>query len=425
MKFNKILLILVTILLLTGCRAVEEESTVSNQDEVPVEILSVTKGEISKDYKYSSKFLPEEKVIVTPKVQGEVEEVYFDIGEVVKKDDVLFKIDEKDVQKQLDDLVKQLESINLSIEMQKKALESAKGSGFQQQLLQLEQQYKLSEISYNDALVSFKDSSQLYDQGVLSKQQYDQVVSMYKKAEIAYEVAKKSYDLFVDEISVSNIELQDIQYKQLGVKKEQLVLAYNNVKETIENTNVKSPIDGIVSQRGVEKNQMLSAQVAPFTILNINNLLIEIGLSEQLITKVNTGDNVSVIVDSLGDVINGEIVAISPAGDERTMNYLTKIKVNNKNNKFKAGMFVNVIFETDKVTDQVVIPTQCIINYEDKNYVYVVRDQDFVNKVEVKIGINDGKLVEIKDGLSEGDKVIIQGQNLINEDTKIRIVDTE
>lgn len=425
MKLYKKLFILMTIFLLTGCGAAKQDVIESNQDEISVEIWDVTKGEVSKDYKYSSKFLPEEKVVVTPKVQGEVEEVYFDIGEVVKKDDILFKIDKEDIQKKSDDLQKQLESVNLSIEMQKKAIESAKGSGFKQQSLQLEQQYKLSEITYNNAQTSYEDASHLYDEGALSKQQYDQVDSGYKKAKLAYETAKESYDLFVNEISVTNIDLQEDQYKQLLVKKDQLILAYNNIKETIDDTNVKAPIDGVVSQRGVEKNQMLSAQVPPFTILNIDNLLIEIGLSDQLITKVNVGDTVSVLVDSLDEVISGEITAISPAGDDRTMNYLTKIKVNNENHKFKAGMFVNVIFEMDKVTDQVVIPIECIINYEDKNYVYVVSDEDSAKKIEVVVGINDGKLVAIKEGLSEGDKIIIQGQNLINKDTKIRIADTE
>lgn len=424
MKKKYIYMLVLVFVLLVGCGAKDNKDAAKIVEEkaISVKIQEVKTGYISKDYKYSSTFLPEEKVMVIPEVQGEVKEVYFDIGDEVKKDDVLFKISKEDINKQIENLDNQLKSVDLTIDLQKTALESSKGSQYNQQLNQVEQQYKMSEIAYNDAKTNLEDMTKLYEKGAITKQQYDQVNLGLNKAKISRDSAKKAYDLFINELSKESINVSENQYNQAVVKKEQLLLGYNTAKETLDDTEVKAPIDGLISQRNVEPNQFISGQSVPFIIVNMDNLIVEIGVSEKLVRKIEVADKVKIKIADEG-ILEGEITAISPAADERTMSYLTKIKVTNKDYKIKPGMFLDVIFETDKIKDALLIPIEAVINYEDENYVFVLNEENKAQKVLVTLGINNGKDIQILSGLKKEDKVIVEGQNFVEDDSKIKIVE--
>lgn len=358
-----------------------------------------------------------------PEVSGKVLKVYFDIGDTVKKGDILFKIDEEAIQDNIKDLEKQLEAVNLNIELQELGLTSAKDGQYRQQLLQLEQQVDMAQITYDSALKNYQDIKNLYENGSASAQQMNQVETAFKQAEVSLNSAKQSYELYQNSLSPASIESKEKQLEQIRIQKEQLLLGLDNLKDMLGKASVKSPMSGVIASRNIEENQMVSAQLVPFTVIQTKNLFIDVGVSEKVVGKIQVGDSVKVTLDDL-QTLMGEIYAIAPAADDRTHSYLTKIRLDNQEGKIKPGMFAEVSFTVENRQDILVAPINAVLSDTNGQYVYVAGPDQTAKKVTVQTGIDNGVQVEIVRGLSLGDALIVEGQNYVKENGLILQVES-
>ena len=203
----------------------------------------------------------------------------------------------------------------------------------------------MAEIQLQDAKKAYEDMKTLYEIGSASKQQLDQMKTAYETASIGYNSAKDAYDLFINSLSKESIERAESQLTQAAATKEGLEVQLANAYESLKDTAVKSPIDGIVSSRTIDPGEMVSGAVAPFTIIQMDTVSVEVNVSEQLINKIEKGQKVTVHVSSAFDKpFEGTIHAISPAADERTFTYPVKIEIPNKEGLLKPGMFAEVEF---------------------------------------------------------------------------------
>jgi multidrug efflux pump subunit AcrA (membrane-fusion protein) len=99
-----------------------------------------------------------------------------------------------------------------------------------------------------------------------------------------------------------------------------------------------------------------------------------------------------------------------------------QIDIENKDELLKPGMFAKVELLLNKNTDVIKLPSQCVLKEGEKNYVFVVNDEMVANKTYVEIGIVANNETEIVKGISENDKVVKVGQELISDKSKVKIV---
>ena len=153
----------------------------------------------------------------------------------------------------------------------------------------------------------------LYDIGSVSKRQLDQLESTYQTALLAYESAKDNYDLFMSNLSKESVQLAQSQLTQAVAAKESLEIQIANAKETLKDTAVKSPIDGVVSSRMIDAGEMVGGAIAPFTIIQMDKVFVDVNVSEQIINKIEKNQKVDVYVASASsNKFVGRIAAISP-----------------------------------------------------------------------------------------------------------------
>lgn len=426
MKMKRLIPAVLALGILTvGCSQTNKEAMneVEEEKTTPVRVEQVSKGQISNTFTYGGKINPKQQITVTSKIAGKVKEVNFDIGDVVKAGDVLFTLDEKDIQNTIRSLEAQLKSAEAAVNMSQVGLNSAKGSQQEQQKNQLEANLKMTEIQLQDAKKAYEDIKTLYEIGSASKQQLDQMETAYETASIGYNSAKDAYDLFINSLSKENIERAQNQLTQAAATKEGLEVQLANAHETLKDAAVKSPIDGIVSSRMIDSGEMVSGAIAPFTIIQMDTVSVDVNVSEQLINKIEKGQKVDVYISSAFDKpFEGIIRAVSPAADDRTFTYPVKIEISNKEGLLKPGMFAEVEFAADTVKDALIIPRESVLTEGDINYVYIV-EGDRAKKVELKLGLDNGKEVEIPEGLNEGAQLVIKGQNYLEDGGKVQIAE--
>ncbi|KXL54184.1 cobalt-zinc-cadmium resistance protein CzcB [Anaerotignum neopropionicum] len=351
---QKLIVLSLCTVLLAGCAngASEEETPVLRS----VEVAAVGIDSISNAFSYSGKAAAVKEISVVTTVAGKVMSYNFEVGDTVRENQVLFTVD----------------SSNLT-----------------DQLRSSEANYKASALSLENAEKIYNNNQVLLEQGIISKNEMDQI-------KLSYDSAKASMEAL--DISL------DVLKKQIG------------------DCTVTSPMSGVIVQRNVERGSFISQATPAYVIMDLSTIKVEVGVSEQAVNSIHVGDEVQVSMSAVSDTpLIGKVSTISPASGQAGT-YSVKVELNNKDGSIKAGMLADVSFTKEKAEAVVVLPRSAVLTKNDETYVYVV-EGDIAKKTLVTTGIDTGETIEITSDLPAGTLVVTRGQTYISDGEQVALQD--
>jgi RND family efflux transporter MFP subunit len=285
---------------------------------------------------------------------GKITALTHKVGDTVKKEEILARVDSGDISAQL---------------RQAEALEkSARYDADQYDALLDKEEYKLKSLKSSGASSSEKNAQ---------RQQIE-----------ASDAQKDSYK-FKLEAARANV-----QY----------------MADQLNKTILRSPINGIISKQDVEIGEIASQGLPIITVFNNSDYKIEAFVSQIDISKISLENVADITFDSpgTGNVYKAKVAAIDPAETDinSVSNYKITLKLDSFDEKIKSGLDANIKIYNKSKNNALVIPRGAVISENNKNYV-MVHENGKEEKKEVKTGLFgvSGK-VEIVSGLSEGDSVI-------------------
>lgn len=249
-----------------------------------------------------------------------------------------------------------------------------------------------------------------------------QIATSYNQAKVAYDDAQINHDRMATLYQEGAISQQQYEMAQTGlaVAKETLAAASDGMSNYV----ITSPISGYVTSVNISAGTVASQAVPAVTIANVDKLEISTNISEHLINKVALGDKVEVKVSSASDTpIIGTISTLSPAPATGSLTYPMKVTLDTVPAKVKPGMFAEVVITSEKTSNVLTVPSESILIKGGKTMVVTIEDGDKVNIKEVVVGVDNGKLAEIKSGIQAGEVIVIKGQNYIEDTSVINIID--
>ncbi len=360
-------LLLVTAVVFTGCSNFQKTDTsVEEETYTAVEIETLNTMELYIENIMTAKTYADKDVYVVPMMTGKVESINVSVGDRVNKDDVLFVLDEKDINKQVNQALA--------------AYESAK-AGFEVNAAQIE-----------NAKKSFERIEKLYEEGAVPETQYDQ--AKLAASDESLIAAKKGVD--------------------------QARISYENAASAADNAQVKAPISGVISNISIVEGEYATSSQPPMTIVDSDSITVELGVPGNMVNKIKKGDIVDIEINAANYEQKASIDSIGTSANPMTNLYNVNIILEN-NGLIKPGMFAKVSLNTDRIEKALAVKTEAVKERDGKKYVFVVAG-DFAAEKEVVTGLDTGSYIEIKQGLSEGDKVIVKGQDYVNDGSKIKIV---
>jgi RND family efflux transporter MFP subunit len=358
-------LVLVLTLVFVGCQ--EETPVVEVEKNItPVEVMLPKLASITNETHLVSKLIANETAIVTPKVMSaeEVLEVFYSVGDYVEQDAVIAVLDTEST----DD---QVENARLSY-------------------VTAQRNYNAVAESLATAKANLERTQKLFDEGVVSEQQLEN----------------------------AKLQASDGQLKTLASQLSQAKFAYENAQEGLENTTIVAPISGVISTLGLEKFNMATAQ-SSVVITNMDTFKVSLQVSEEVITKMTDSTTVEVSLESTDEPLASMIKTVNPVANQQTGLYGVELEVSEGSN-LKPGMFVNVRIQFEG-HETLIIPIDSVLNDEDGDYVYVIVEEKPV-KTYVKVGEDDGEIIEVLEGLKSDSQVVTRGQNYITEESDIKVV---
>ncbi|MCK4233069.1 efflux RND transporter periplasmic adaptor subunit [candidate division WOR-3 bacterium] len=232
--------------------------------------------------------------------------------------------------------------------------------------------------------------------------------------------AKKTAEVFPETMG----RITRIMVKEgSSVYKNSKIMAIRN--ETIgfeyEEGFIKSPFRGNISKVMVDIGSMVSPQEPVATVIDYSLVKVVFNVSEIDIGCVSNKNTVFVESDALPEeIFTAKISEISPVIDEMTRTVSIKATINNPERKLKPGMTTRVQIKLGESTDVLMIPKDAYL----KGFIFVVSDST-AERREVTVGIMGDKNIEILEGLEEGEKVVIIGQERLAGGEKVNPIERE
>ncbi len=286
---------------------------------------------------------------------------------------------------------------------------------------------KAAERNYNDAKKTYEDNKALYEANAISKAELDMSEKAFKEADsgmsglknakLAYETAvesrKNSQKTAEESIKVIDIQIADLEKK------------INDINE-----QCKASIDGIIAGVGVREGAYTSSMQPVYKVIDPDKLQIRAKINEYDIKSVAVGQKVKVTGDAIDrdTEISGAVKSISPVavtnmtsnGNETVVEVLISI---DGADGVKPGLNVTCEIATIDRRGVLLAPMEAITPDKDDNMMVFVIDEN-TNKIhqrQVKVGINSDMNVEILDGLSEGELIVLDPQPSYSDGMRVRI----
>ena len=214
-------------------------------------------------------------------------------------------------------------------------------------------------------------------------------------------------------VSQSNWDLVKMAY----------TISLDNYKNLLENTELVSPIDGVVTARNYDKGDMYNMGAPLFVVQDITPVKLKINASEKLFTSVKKGMPVDVKLDVYGDDnFKGTVSLVYPTIDAASRTFPVEVKIDNANQKVRPGMFARVTMAYG-VANHVVVPDMAVVKLSGSGdrFVYVVEGDKVVYK-KVELGRRFESEYEILSGLQSGDAVVVEGHNRLTNGATVEVI---
>lgn len=210
----------------------------------------------------------------------------------------------------------------------------------------------------------------------------------------------------------------EIQYLTAKNNKESLENSINALKEQIELSRIKSPINGNIEELSLKVGQMAAPGYPLLRVVNLSTLKVVADVSESFSAKINKGDEVIVFFPDIKHETKTNVSFASKYINPINRTFVVETYLTNDNVPYRANMIAVVKVNDYKNKSAIVVPVNVVQKMNDKNFVFVVKtekNKSIASKQDVILGISYNGLVEITSGLAENDKVISMGyQNLLD-----------
>ena len=449
---------------MSGCGQQAEPAMAEQSNEIRAETITPQVGDLALTTAFVGTVEPDELVSVYPKVSGTVLTTYFQVGDTVKKGDLLFEIDPTDIQLSVDVAQAQLMAAQAQ-------MDQALGSTWDLQMAQLESQVKQAQQSYSQARQSLRDYNdgneddmdELWDQledVKASREQTEQALESAQQelADIQASQGAGSDDWMKAQRKIANLNSQLTQlvstqsmlqanYNELdddessthsslrnAVRNAQIAYdsatqiyeltkdeahndaikvaqanlgsataSFNAQAQQLEYTKVYAPIDGVIEQCSVTEQGNASPASAAYTVSNKSTITVTFYVPNSAVESMRIGD--SVTVENGQRTYEGSLTEVGTMVDPQTGLFKVKAVVNCDDNSLLTGLSVKIDASTAKAQQAMLLPQE-VVYYEDgQAYVYTAEDGAAVQTF-IQVGISNEEMVEVVSGLSPDSLVI-------------------
>ncbi|HUW34986.1 MAG TPA: efflux RND transporter periplasmic adaptor subunit [Planctomycetota bacterium] len=379
MKKLIIFIVLVALVAAVGFqvyRKVSEKKTgrpMGRMTVVPVEVTPIEKVTVTDTRDFSGTLVAKSQFLLAPKVTGRLEKILVDIGDQVKRGQLVAELDDGEYTQQVEQARAEIEVVKASLEEAASSLEVAKRN--------------------------FDRAAALREKQIMSEADLDAADSLYKAS-----------------VSKQKVAVAQVSQKEAALKAAEVRLSY---------TRIHAAWDGgsdtrVIGERLVDQGAMLKANDPICSVLDVAELTALIFVSERDYSRLLAGQTVEVSADAYpGRTFPGTVSRIAPLIRETSREARVEVQMYNPDLVLKPGMFVNARIEFARHTDVPAVSMSTLVKRTGKQGVFIVKPGEHTASfVPVTLGIINGETAEVTEPELSG-QVVTLGQHLLEDGSAV------
>ena len=240
------------------------------------------------------------------------------------------------------------------------------------------------------------------------------------RAEAAYKLAKADYERDKAVYAKGAIPTAELDARQTGMQTAKADL--DNARLMYTRCTITAPMDGVIRRLDAKVGLYLGIGDPIGRILQIDKVKAVIGIPESDITAVRGLDDIKITIQALDDLsITGRRYFVSSSPETAARLYRLELEINNPGHTILPGMFLRANIIKQQRNNILSIPFYSIISRNDEQFVFVEKN-GIVKKRDVKTGIMEKWMIEITEGLSPGERVVVEGHRDVENLQKVNVV---
>jgi RND family efflux transporter MFP subunit len=264
-----------------------------------------------------------------------------------------------------------------------------------------------AQAELRDATLSFDRNKELLSRRVVAQQAYDSALARYEKAVAAVAAAEAA-----------------LRASAAALEGAAVLLEY---------TLIRAPFDAVVLTKDADVGDIVTplgaaanAKAAVVTIADMNSLEVEADVSESNLSKIRPGQPCEIQLDALPELrFRGQIHMVVPTADRSKATVMVKVRFIDKDSRILPEMSAKVAFlsRSAKLEEQkprTALHQTALVNRKDRKIVFLVNG-DSVIEIPVSLGVPMGDMVEVLEGVKVGDRVVLNPSNGLKNGSKIKI----
>ncbi len=214
-------------------------------------------------------------------------------------------------------------------------------------------------------------------------------------------------------------------FENLKYELDALRAAFELARLEYSYTEIRAPIDGVVSERLVKVGNTIAVNTPMFRVTDLDPIVSYLHVPEKEFGKIEQGQPVFITIDALpGERFRGVVERISPVVDAGTGTFKVTVEVDEEDTALKPGMFGRLDIVYDSRPARLLVPRPAVVETESGPAVYVVRD-GVVERRDVETGIAWRNRLEIVSGVEESEQVVVVGQSGLRDGARVNVVVNE
>ena len=394
----------VAMLLTVGCAKEEKEK----EPVVSVQTAPAERATISQTVSAEAVVFPLEQATVSPKITSTVRKFFVQRGSRVKKGQLLAELENAD--------------LSASAEASKGDYEQAEanyvitvGSGLPQQIQKAELDAQSARAAFEAQQKIYESRKQLLEQGAIPRRDFE-------AAEVALAQTRSQSEQAQKQLADLRRLGTEQQLKSAQGSKESAEGKYRSATAQLSYSLIKSPIDGVITDRPLYEGDLATANQPLLTVMNLSRVIAKAHIPQAEAAQLKVGNPAELKVAGLDEPVKGRVSLVSPALDPGSTTVEVWVEARKPDPALRPGITVPVSMIAKTAKDAIVAPVAAVFQSEEAgSYVMVAGSDNKAHQKKVEIGIRSKDSAEILSGINPGDPVITAGGYGLPDGTEIKV----
>ncbi|HSU20183.1 MAG TPA: efflux RND transporter periplasmic adaptor subunit [Acidobacteriaceae bacterium] len=391
-----------------GCKSKSDESETENV-AVAVQAQHPTIGPISEQIAADAILAPLAQAAIAPRISSPIRAEYVKPGAHVRRGQLLLTLEDRDLQGSA------LDSRG-GLTQAQAAYSTATRATIPEDVQKAQLDVDQAKANLDVASRTAEERKRLLQQGAIAARDTQTAIAAAVQAQATYDEAAKHLNSVRNTTSATNTQAAEGQLTSAKGR-------FMNAEAQVGYARLRSPIDGVVTERPLFPGETAQAGTAVITVMDTSSLLAKLHIAQASAQKLRIGGSAQVQVPGIDDPVNATVSYISPALDPGSTTVEVWLKLPNRDGRFKVGTPVHAVMRGYTVPNALQIPTAALLPTEEGGgtVVMIAGSDGAAHKRAVKTGIRTPENVQIVSGLSQSDNVITEGSYGLDEGTKITL----